>query len=80
MRRSCNNISTINDDIPETTEQFALSLQRTFPEDPLIRVEPDNINFTLNDDDSKCCNLGGGGGGGCEFPFFSLTHQFLRYR
>ena len=49
---NCHDITTIDDSIPETNEYFTLSLT-TFPIDSLLIIEPDNINFTVNDNDSK---------------------------
>ena len=49
-RRSCQEIRTLNDELPETDEQFSLSLG-TFPSDSLLVVQPDTITFTIQDND-----------------------------
>ena len=49
-RRSCQEIRTVEDDIPEPTEQFSLSLSH-FQPDGLVRLQPDTITFLLMDND-----------------------------
>ena len=49
-RRSCREIRTLEDDMPEETEQFSLSLSH-FQPDGLVRLQPDTITFLLMDND-----------------------------
>lgn len=49
-RRSCRQIRTLEDNIPEVTEQFSLSLSH-FQPDGLVRLQPDTITFLLIDND-----------------------------
>ena len=51
-RRFCQDIQTVEDEVSEPNESFSASLA-TFLPDPLVRVEPDTITFSVADDDGK---------------------------
>lgn len=51
-RKICREIRTLDDNLPESTEQFSLTLSH-FQADGLVVLQPDLITFVLDDNDSE---------------------------
>ena len=49
----CQQIILINDQIPENTERFTVSLSRTSDLDPRIRISPEEAEIVVTDSDCK---------------------------
>ena len=57
----CQQITLINDQIPENTERFTVSLSRTSDLDPRIRISPQEAEIVVTDSD-------------CEWDIVNYSH------